>query len=393
MARGRSGPAGRRPLASRRSPSASEPRSDRERRRRSEPGVGARPGRRAADAAWRARAAAHAGRDRGRGLARRAGHLVVGQRPAPRRAGRCGRAAGRRCGRCRPAPGAGCSGRRRGRRPGRTGTGSWPRRAGSARAAASGPRTRDDRDRSLLERLAQRLEDVPAELGQLVEEEHAVVGEAHLARPRDGPAAHEGGVARRVVRAAEGTRARASASSGSAGGRVDRRWSRAPPRGVSGGRMPGRRRASIVLPEPGGPTSSRLWPPAAAISRRAPGERPGRGRRPGRAPRARDGAGGTGRRGRARARRAASVDRLGQRADGVDVDARSRSRPPPALAAGTIAAGRPCRRAISIMGRTPLTGRTRAVEGQLADEQQRVERPTPVRAPSAARRPIAVARS
>ena len=31
--------------------------------------------------------------------------------------------------------------------------------------------------------------------------------------------------------------------------------------------MPGRRRASIVLPEPGGPTMSRLWPPAAAISR------------------------------------------------------------------------------------------------------------------------------
>ena len=32
------------------------------------------------------------------------------------------------------------------------------------------------------------------------------------------------------------------------------------------GRMPGRRRASIVLPTPGGPTMSRLCPPAAAIS-------------------------------------------------------------------------------------------------------------------------------
>ena len=30
--------------------------------------------------------------------------------------------------------------------------------------------------------------------------------------------------------------------------------------------MPGSRRASMVLPEPGGPTNSRLWPPAAAIS-------------------------------------------------------------------------------------------------------------------------------
>ena len=36
--------------------------------------------------------------------------------------------------------------------------------------------------------------------------------------------------------------------------------------GASGGRIPGKRRASIVLPVPGGPPSSRLWPPAAAIS-------------------------------------------------------------------------------------------------------------------------------
>ena len=41
----------------------------------------------------------------------------------------------------------------------------------------------------------------------------------------------------------------------------------------SGGRMPGRRRASIVLPAPGGPTNSRWCPPAAASSsaRRASG--------------------------------------------------------------------------------------------------------------------------
>ena len=35
----------------------------------------------------------------------------------------------------------------------------------------------------------------------------------------------------------------------------------------SSGRIPGRRRASIVFPVPGGPARSRLWPPAAAISR------------------------------------------------------------------------------------------------------------------------------
>ena len=33
--------------------------------------------------------------------------------------------------------------------------------------------------------------------------------------------------------------------------------------GSSGGRMPGRRWASIDLPAPGGPIISMLWPPAA----------------------------------------------------------------------------------------------------------------------------------
>ena len=36
--------------------------------------------------------------------------------------------------------------------------------------------------------------------------------------------------------------------------------------GVRSGSSPGSRAASIDLPAPGGPTSSRLWPPAAAIS-------------------------------------------------------------------------------------------------------------------------------
>ena len=38
-------------------------------------------------------------------------------------------------------------------------------------------------------------------------------------------------------------------------------------RRVRSGRMEGRRRASMDLPDPGGPTMQRLWPPAAAISR------------------------------------------------------------------------------------------------------------------------------
>jgi hypothetical protein len=36
--------------------------------------------------------------------------------------------------------------------------------------------------------------------------------------------------------------------------------------GASGGRIDGKRAASIDLPAPGGPTMSRLWPPAAATS-------------------------------------------------------------------------------------------------------------------------------
>ena len=36
--------------------------------------------------------------------------------------------------------------------------------------------------------------------------------------------------------------------------------------GSSGGSSPGSRAASIDLPAPGGPISSRLWLPAAAIS-------------------------------------------------------------------------------------------------------------------------------
>src|SRR5690606_1298362 len=36
--------------------------------------------------------------------------------------------------------------------------------------------------------------------------------------------------------------------------------------GDNGGNSPGRRWAIIDLPDPGGPTNNRLWPPAAAIS-------------------------------------------------------------------------------------------------------------------------------
>jgi hypothetical protein len=68
-----------------------------------------------------------------------------------------------------------------------------------------------DRDLAGLERLAQRVEHLRLELGQFVEEEHAVMGERHLPRPRAQPAAdqrrHAGGMVRGAERPAVGERA------------------------------------------------------------------------------------------------------------------------------------------------------------------------------------------
>jgi hypothetical protein len=55
-----------------------------------------------------------------------------------------------------------------------------------------------------VQRLAQHLQCALAELGQLVQEQHAAMGQADLARSRPLPAAHQPGVADGVVRGAEG---------------------------------------------------------------------------------------------------------------------------------------------------------------------------------------------
>ena len=103
-------------------------------------------------------------------------------------------------------------------------------------------------------------------LEQLVEEQHAVVRQRDLARPHRRTPADQARRRHRVVRRAERARRR-SAPSRRAGRRSNRPSSSpAPRRTPSGGRMPGSRWASIVFPEPGAPTNSRLWPPAAAIS-------------------------------------------------------------------------------------------------------------------------------
>ena len=124
---------------------------------------------------------------------------------------------------------------------------------------------------------------------------------------------------------------------------------------VGGGRIPGRRRASIVLPAPGGPTISRLWPPAAAISsaRRASawprtsarsGARPARGARRGR------------RRRPARAPPRRGADRAARRASAPPIT----SSPSTSAASGAFAAGRaaaePAARAPSAIASAPRTG-------------------------------------
>ena len=60
-----------------------------------------------------------------------------------------------------------------------------------------------DADHAVLERLAERLQRRPRELGELVEQQHAVVGEARLARPRAGAASDDRGRRRSVVRSTE----------------------------------------------------------------------------------------------------------------------------------------------------------------------------------------------
>ena len=103
---------------------------------------------------------------------------------------------------------------------------------------------------------------IPAEALAL----HAAVGELAL----DGRVRPVGG----TIAAAEavwcGARKGGRETSGRPGGRIPAtEWMRVTSSASScssGGRIPGRRRASIVFPVPGGPASRRLWPPAAAIS-------------------------------------------------------------------------------------------------------------------------------
>ncbi len=111
---------------------------------------------------------------------------------------------------------------------------------------------------AFFQRLAQHFQHVPAELRHLVEEEHAVMGEADLARARLRAAADECDVRDGVVRGAERPM---RDEAGAGGSRPATEWiavTSSASSNVSGGRTPASRRAIIVLPDPGGPTISVL---------------------------------------------------------------------------------------------------------------------------------------
>ena len=296
----------------------------------------------------------------------------------------------------RPAP-AGRSGRAAGPTPGwRSGAGPRLAAPAAAGAAALPARTRihgrdqqepgreghagpgpADPDRALLERLAQGVED------RRTETRPAHPGTARRwwrRRSRRGasrPCRRRPARPPRRCGAGPGT---AGAGSSPPAGRarpaaewirvVSSAWA-----GASGGSRPGSRRASMVLPAPGGPVSSRWWPPAAATSR---------AKRPSGWPRtsARSGGGQVARRRRPGRRAAAPATRLSPRSAATSV--RRSGTPAHQVAAEQVglagAAGRhddgrgrgwrrPARRC-------PAPG-GRAVEAELAEEPDTVDRAGP----------------
>ena len=173
------------------------------------------------------------------------------------------------------APGSGCDQRRRAAALIAVGSPSQPhghgfiaatswKRAGKRRV----PRAARDRDAALLERLAQRLEHVRRNSGS--SSRNSTPWCASVTSPGRGvlPPPSERRRREIVWCGARNGRARDERPRvRAARRRCGWRSPRAPRRASSGGRIAGSRRASIVLPEPGGPTSSTLWPPAAATSR------------------------------------------------------------------------------------------------------------------------------
>jgi hypothetical protein len=111
---------------------------------------------------------------------------------------------------------------------------------------------------TLLERLAQDLEDMAAELGPCIQEEHAVVGQRHLARHRHVAPTDQPHIRARVV---GGRNGRVVTNAVRAPVRPATRWMRVVSMAsarVIAGRMVVSRRASLDFPTPGGPRRRRF---------------------------------------------------------------------------------------------------------------------------------------
>jgi hypothetical protein len=104
---------------------------------------------------------------------------------------------------------------------------------------------------ALLEWLAQDLEDMAAALGEFIQEQHAVVGPRHLARPRHVAPTDQPHIGAGVMRgAARPGHDQHRVGAGEASDAMDARGLNG--FGVIDGRMVVSRRASLDLPAPGG---------------------------------------------------------------------------------------------------------------------------------------------
>ncbi len=240
--------------------------------------------------------------------------------------------------------------------------------AGVARAHEQGPRGKaradhraGDVDAALLERLPQRVDRRRREGADLVEEEHPAVREAHLARPRDAPAAHEARGRDGVVRGAErAPRDQRTARVEQPGHRVDAgdldRLVQGQRRQDAGQAAREHRLAGAGRARASASSGRRPRPPPAPAGRppaRAP--RPGRGRAPPRRPPAGRAASG---------RTSAGSARPSSRSTAARSVAEPRTSTPGTSAAseafprGTTSRRQPRRAACSAIARAPGTGRS-----------------------------------
>jgi hypothetical protein len=112
---------------------------------------------------------------------------------------------------------------------------------------------------TIIERLAQDLEDMAAALGEFIQEAHAVVGQRHFARHRHVAAADQPHIGDGVMGGAKRPGLTKIVRSPVRPATLWMRVVSMASARVMAGRIVVSRRASIDLPAPGGPSKSTLW--------------------------------------------------------------------------------------------------------------------------------------